>query len=134
MHSPKGVTVLLLGVLTSAGMHLLRMTYAIRNWTWLQNILGWIVYYMFISGFTFFFLSLLVLLLILRRNKRTSIYMTIYILLWLLAYWIDRLFLSVGETSRNIPFVIGFQLIILLIYYLLIRSRGVQAYFGEKNA
>lgn len=134
MHSAKGVTVLFLGVLTSAGMHLLRMNYAIHNWAWLQNTLGWIVFYMFISGFTFFFLSLIMILLIMKRNKHTSIYLTIYVLLLLFAYWIDRLFLSVGETPRNIPFVIGFQLFILLVYIILIRSRGVQAYFGEKHA
>lgn len=134
MHSIKGVTVLFVGVLTSAGMHLLRAIYAIQNWIWLQNILGWIVYYMLFSGLTFFLLSLIILLLMIQRNHRIQLYLTIYIILMICAYWFDRLVLSIGESHRNIPFVIGSQLFILLVYILLMRSKGVKAYFGEKNA
>lgn len=134
MHSIKGVTVLFIGVLTSAGMHLLRTIYAIQNWIWLQNILGGIVYYMLFSGLTFSLLSLIILLLMIQRNQRIQLYLTIYIILIICAYWFDRLVLSIGESHRNIPFVIGLQLFILLIYVLLMRSKGVKAYFGEKNA
>jgi|YelNatPaOPRAMG01_1025707.scaffolds.fasta_scaffold04209_4 hypothetical protein len=134
MHSTKGVTVLFIGVLTSAGMHLLRTIYAIQNWSWLQNILGWIIYYMLISGLTFFFLNLIILLLMIQRNQRIQIYLTVYILLLMGAYWFDRLVLSIGESHWNIPFVIGSQLMMLLIYTLLMRSKGVKAYFGEKHA
>lgn len=134
MHSIKGVTVLFIGVLTSAGMHLLRTIYAIQNWIWLQNILGGIVYYMLFSGLTFFLLSLIILLLMIQRNHRIQLYLTIYIILIICAYWFDRLVLSIGESHRNIPFVFGLQLFILLIYVLLMRSKGVKAYFGEKNA
>ncbi|MGB9592202.1 MAG: hypothetical protein ACPL0B_03430 [Anaerolineales bacterium] len=134
MHSTKGVTVLFIGVLTSAGMHLLRTIYAIQNWNWLQNILGWIIYYMLISGLTFFFLSLIILFLIIQRNQRIQKYFTAYIFLMICAYWFDRLVLSVGESHRNLAFVIGSQLIILLVYTILMRSKSVKAYFGEKHA
>ncbi|MGB9673897.1 MAG: hypothetical protein ACPL3P_07130 [Anaerolineales bacterium] len=132
--SPKGVTVLLIGVLSCAGLHLLRLVYAIQNWQWLIKILGWVVIYMAVSGLSFFFLDLVMMLLIVKRNKRTYFYLSGYILILLLAYWIDRLFLSIGESFKNVPFVIGFQLLLIIIYLILMKSRGMQTYFGDEHA
>ena len=133
MYSTKGVTVLLLGVLISAGLHLLRLLYAIQNWSFLKNLLGWVVVYILVSGFSLFILSIVMIFLILNRNKNTFKYLSGYILILIVFYWIDRLGLSIGVSNRNIPFVIALQLLTLIVYWLLMRSKGVQVYFGAKH-
>jgi hypothetical protein len=131
---PISVTMLAVGVLTIAGIHLIRLLQAIQNWAFLAELPGVSPLYLALTGFFWaaagFPLGLALLLGIPAAPAAARLMAAVYTIY----YWSNRLFAA--YTAGRFPspgFAWGFALLLTVLFLglvLWILSRpGVKAYF-----
>ncbi|MFZ5809201.1 MAG: hypothetical protein ACOY16_07955 [Chloroflexota bacterium] len=132
MRTNIGVTFLFLGVLSTTGLHLTRVVNTIQHWAYYQNLFGDMTYYLAISGSILFLIGAIGTILLWTRSNFVKATILGYGALFTAGYWIERLFIQPGVTQGNIWFVIGFQ-VIMWIIFLVIITRSLNTYLGEKH-
>lgn len=128
---PFSVTLLVLGVLIIAIVNGIRFILAISQWEFLNDILPISPIYLVLSGLVW---SLILLPLVwgLWRGYSWAPRLTmISSLAYTLYYWLDRLFLTTNYGGQNWPFVIVFNIILLISIYWILSRRKARAFFGE---
>jgi uncharacterized membrane protein (DUF2068 family) len=132
VRRPLSVTLLALGVLTLAGINLLRFAVSLQQRAFLSSLLPLEPLYLTISGLVWAVLGLL-LVWGLWSGRGWAVLMTqIGILVYSTYFWLDRIFLAQG-VGRNWLFALALNLFLLVIVYWILSSRKAKAYFGALN-
>lgn len=128
---PFSVTLLIIGVLIIATVNSIRFILTIIQWEFLKDILPITPLYLALSGL-FWSLVLLPQAWGLWRGypwaPRSTLISSIAYTLY---YWLDRLFLTTNFGGQNWPFVIVFNIILLISIYWILYRRKARAFFGE---
>lgn len=120
-------------LITGSG-HLIGVIETVRQWDTLQEFLGNVVYYVFVSNLILLLAAIGVLLVIWFRSRAARWYILGYVFLFILFYWLDRIAFFQTSGFMRLPFGIGFQLLIGLVLYIGLSRKSVKVYFGEINA
>jgi hypothetical protein len=132
MRTNIGVTFLFLGVLSTTGLHLMRVVNTIQHWAYYQNLFGDMTYYLAISGSILFVMSAIGAILLWRRSNFVKATILGYGAIFTVGYWIERFFIQPGVLQENTWIVIGFQ-VVVWIMLLIITTRSLNTYLGEKH-
>jgi hypothetical protein len=130
---PLSVTLLALGVLTVAGINLLRFVVSLQQWNFLEEILSVSPLYLAGSGLVWSLVGL-ALALGLWFGKRWSVpgaWLTG--LAYSLYFWLDRLLVAAGGVGSNWLFVLVLNLLLLVLMYACLANRKAKDFFGDKH-
>ena len=127
---PLGVTLLAVGVLMIASLHLLRLAEAVRQWKFLSGLTGVSPLYQILTGFIWAFTGLLLFWGLWRGHARAARFAPGFLLVFALYYWLDRIFVANREVSlANWPVSAALTIIGLAFMFLVLRLRASQDYF-----
>lgn len=130
---PFSVTLLAFGVLTIAGLNLTRFIEAIILRGFLAEFPAVPVLYLALSGLFWGSTAVPLGYGLWTGRRWARNYMIIYALGYSAFFWVDRLFSGRRTITRNFPFVLGANLILLLITWWIISRRTGRAFFGEEH-
>lgn len=126
---PFSVTLLVFGVLTIAGINLYRCIEAILQWRFLAGLLPALVSYIMLSGLFWSLIGLPLAWSLWRGNRRAP-QMTLWIVLvYITYYWLDRLLIRQGSASDNLPFTLGFAVLVLAFVFWTLSRPVAKAFF-----
>jgi hypothetical protein len=133
-NRPAGVTLLALGVLSIAGIHLIRVVETIRSWKFLAELLPVTPVYLALSGLVWF-IAWLPLFWGLWRGRTWARPLTL-LAAWVfgLYYWLDRLLLRSQAGSTNLPFALGASVFLLLMVHWILSRRSARLFFERKGS
>ena len=129
---PLSVTLLAVGVLTLAGINLLRFAVSLQQRAFLSSLLPLEPLYLTISGLVWGLLGLLLawgLWSGLSWAVRTT---QVAVLVYSTYFWLDRIFLANGA-GRNWLFALAVNLSLLVVVSWILSNRKAKAYFGALN-
>lgn len=127
---PFSVTLLALGVLTLAGINLLRFVVSLQQWKFLTDILPISPVYLATTGLIWALVGL-VLALGLWAGRRWSVAGTgLASLVYSLYYWLDHLFVVAEGMGRNWLFALALNLILLAVICWCLLNRKARTFFG----
>lgn len=130
---PFSVTLLALGVLTLAGINLLRFFVSLQQRKFLTEILPINPLYLTLTGLVWGLIGL-ILALGLWAGWRWSVAGTwLAGLAYSLYYWLDRLYVVAEGVGRNWLFSLTLNLFLLAVIYWCLMNRKATAYFGVKH-
>ncbi|HEX7974228.1 MAG TPA: hypothetical protein VF498_07455 [Anaerolineales bacterium] len=129
---PFRVTLLALGVLSIAALHLLRLGQAVQEWIFLSGLLPISPLYLALSGLAWGLVGL-ALASGLWLGKHWAPRLTrLAVPAYGLYYWLDRLLLVNPVVWRtNLPFTAAATLALLVVIFWILSGRKVKAFFGE---
>lgn len=129
---PFSVTLLALGVLTLAGINLLRFVVSLQQRRFLAEILPISPLYLTTTGLIWGLIGA-ILALGLWAGWRWSVLGTALVsLAYSLYYWFDRLFVVAEGVGRNWLFALAVNLVLLAVVYWCLMNRKAKAFFGVK--
>ena len=128
---PFSVTLLTLGVLTIATVNIIRFLLTILQWEFLNDILPISPVYLAFSGLVWSLVLLPQAWGLWRGYSWAPRLGLITSLAYSLYYWLDRLLLTTNYGGQNWPFVIVFNIILLVSIYWILSRRKARAFFGE---
>jgi len=127
---PFGVTLLVFGVLTIAGINLYRCIESIVQWRFLAGLLPALPSYTMLSGLFWSLVGLPLAWRLWRGNRRAP-RMTIWIVLvYIIYYWLDRLLIRQGSASDDLPFTLGFTVLVLAFIFWTLSRPAAKAFFN----
>lgn len=130
---PTGVTLLAIGVLTFAGINLIRLVGSLQQREFLAGLLPISPFYLSISGLVWLVVGC-ILAWGLWLGRRWAIRATLVgVLAYSLYYWIDRLLLAAEKPGYNWIFSLVTNLLLLGIVYWVLNNRKAKIFFGELN-
>ncbi len=130
---PFSVTLLALGVLTLAGINLLRFVVSLEQRKFLIEILPISPLYLTATGLIWG-LTGLILALGLWAGRRWSVAGTgLASLAYSLYHWLDRLFVVAEGAGRNWLFTLALNIFLLAVVYWCLMNRKAKAFFGVKH-
>lgn len=128
---PFSVTLLTLGVLTIATVNIIRFLLTILQWEFLNDILPISPVYLAFSGLVWSLVLLPQAWGLWRGYSWAPRLTLITSLAYSLYYWLDRLLLTANYGGQNWPFVIVFNIILIVSIYWILSRRKASAFFGE---
>lgn len=131
MKRPVSVTILIIVVLLTGGLHLLRFIQSIKNWEFLEQLLPFSPLYFILSGLVWIFLCLIILFGITKRKSWTILVLIGAAAGYSIYFWVDRFLLAdlKGRISNDI-FTLILNIILLGILLFIISRSTVRDYFG----
>ena len=136
---PRSVTILLAGVITIAGLALLRLAAAIQQWSFLSGLPGYSPFYIASSGMIWSAAGSALVWGLWRGAAWTPHLAKLLIPLYAAYYWFDRLILSNRQADRlvTLPVNAGFALLVTIVslvycYWALSREKS-NIYFGDRH-
>ena len=128
---PVSVTLLVFGVLTIAGINLYRCIQAIVQWRFIAGLLPALLPYIMLSGL-FWSLMGFPLALSLWRGHRIASHLTMWgVLVYSIYYWSDRLLVRQGLAPDNLPFTLGFTVLVFAFTFWTLSRPGAKAFFDK---
>lgn len=128
---PFSVTLLAIAVLTIAGFNLLRFVQAILQRDFLSEFPSVSLPYLILSGLVWAVSGLVSAWGLWRRKNWASRFTMIFILVYSLAYWLERIWLSRYNSWMNVPFaIVANSLLLLSTAWVLTRPKA-RRFFGE---
>lgn len=128
---PFSVTLLALAVLTIAGLNLLRFIQAILLREFLSEFPSVSLPYLILSGLVWAVSGLVSVWGLWRRKNWAPRFTMIFILVYSLVYWLERLWLSRYNSWMNVPFAIGANILLLLFTAWVLTRPKARSFFGE---
>jgi len=126
---PLGVTLLAVGVLIIASLHLLRLAEAVRQWEFLSGLTGVSPLYQALTGLIWAVAGLPLFWGLWRGHARAARFAPGYLLVFALYYWLDRIYIANPEVSlANWPVTAALSLIGLAFMFLVLRTRASKEY------
>jgi hypothetical protein len=130
---PLSVTLLALGVLTLAGINLLRFVVSLQQWDFLDSLLLVHPLYIAVTGIVWA-LAGLTMTYGLWFGKGWAVRGTQAItLLYSLYYWLDRLLFATSSGGYNWIFTLGVNILMVLLVFWILSNRKARAFFGAMN-
>lgn len=128
---PFSVTLLIGVVLIFTGLNFLRLVLTIQSWKFLASILPVSPWYLALTGLVWSLVGCALIWGLWRRRAWAPVATRMISGIYVLYYWIDRLFVS-HRTSleANWPFTLAFCLLILIWIFWVFTWRKVRNYFG----
>jgi hypothetical protein len=130
---PLSVTYLALGVLTFAGIYLLRFIFSIQQQDFLGNLLPISPYYLSISGFIWLVVGVVIAAGLWFGKRWAARATQVSAFAFSAYYWIDRLLLTADGPGYNWLFSAIVNLLGLAIIYWMVSNRKARIFFGELN-
>lgn len=132
-HSrPFGVTLLAVGVLTIAGLNLVRLIEAVRQWSFLSNLAGVSPIYLALTGLIWACVGLPLFWGLWRGVAWTARFVSGYLTVFALYYWLDRIWIANRAISlTNWPFTATLTVIGLFYSFWVLRTRASKTYFAN---
>ncbi len=135
MRRPFSVTLILLGVLTIAGVNLIRLVGSIQLWSFLAQLPGVSPFYLAASGLFWLLLSFLLLVCLWRGAPITTTLLPAATILYIIYTWLDSSLVGgqfdLAANRINWPFKAGVTLIVLIFLAWTLSRSTVKAYFGR---
>ena len=128
---PFSVTLLAFGVLTIAIVNSIRFVLTLAQWEFLNEILPISPLYLALSGFIWSLVWLSLVWGLWRGYKWAPHFTLLATLAYTLYYWLDRLLLTTNYGGQNWPFIIVFNIMLIIITYWILSRRKAKAFFGE---
>jgi hypothetical protein len=140
---PLSVTLLALGVLSIAGLNLVRFILAISRWQFLSNLPGVSPLYLALSGLIWSVVGIVLFWSLWRGLPWAPRLLQAVMLTYAAYYWLDRIFLAEhlvtgpqGSLSPflplNWPFTITITAILMVVAVWILSRPGTKIYFGER--
>lgn len=127
---PRTVTLLALGVLTLAVIHLLRFLQAIDQWAFLQEVLPFSPLYLALTGLFPFLAGMVLFWGLWRGLYWAPRWVSWASLVYTLYYWLDRLLLTRNPGRHvNWPFALAVTLIALAFVFWVLSRQKARAFF-----
>jgi hypothetical protein len=124
------VTLLAVGVLTIASLHLLRLVEAVRQWEFLAGLTGVSPIYLVLTGLIWASAGLPLFWGLWRGYARAARFAPGYLLVYALYYWLDRLLVANRAISlTNWPVTAGLTVVGLAYTFWVLRTRASRDYF-----
>jgi len=130
---PAGVTLLALGVLSIAGLNLLRGQQAIVAWDFLQSLPRVSPLYLASSGLVWGLLGLPLAWGLWRGYRWTPRFTLLFVGLYTLYFWLDRLLLTTEGLGVNWPCMAAINIIVILYTWWTLTRPKTRAYFGVRH-
>lgn len=139
---PAGVTLLALGVLSIAGLNLVRFILTITRWHFLNNLPGLSPLYLALSGLIWSLVGIPLFWSLWRGLGWAPRLLETVMLTYAAYYWLDRIFLEEHMVSGtqgtleaflplNWPFTITITALIMLITVWILSRQRTKDFFGE---
>lgn len=129
---PLSVTLLALGVLSIAGLNLLRLVDALRLWDFLSKLLPIPPLYLALTGLGASGFGLVLAWGLWRAKRWAPSFTRLAALAYAIYYWLDRLVLSNADSRRaNQPFAAGATVILLALVFWILSRPKAKAFFGD---
>ena len=128
---PFSVTLLAIAVLTIAGFNLLRFIQANLLREFLSEFPTVSLPYLILSGLVWAVCGLVSAWGIWCRKKWAPRYTMIFMLVYSLAYWLERIWLSRYNSWMNVPFAITANILLLLSTAWVLTRPKARGFFGE---
>lgn len=128
---PSTVTLLALGGLSIGGINLLRFVEAVRQWRFLETLLGVHPLYLAASGLVWGTVWIVLTGGLWEGRRWAPLATRLAALAYSLYYWTDRLLLSAGGLRTNWPFSAGLNLLLLMAVFLVFQGRRERAFFAK---
>ena len=130
---PYRVTLLAMGGLTIASLNLLRLIGAVRQWQFLADLPGVAPLYLALSGFIWAATGIPLFWGLLQGISWTARYAKVYIMVYALYYWLDRLLVA----NRDIilarwAFMAGLTALLMVFSFWALVSRKSQEFFSDQ--
>jgi len=130
MPRPFSVTLLAIAVLTIAGLNLLRFVETILQREFLSEFPTISLPYLILSGLVWAASGLICAWGLWRRQNWAPHFTLVFALAYSLYYWLERILLSASNSWTNAPFVIGANILLLLITGWVLTRPKAKAFFG----
>jgi hypothetical protein len=128
---PLSVTLLIVVVLIFTGLNLLRLILTIQSWNFLASLLPVSPWYLALTGLVWTFLGCALIWGLWRRLSWAPVATRIVSAIYLLYYWIDRLFVANRwGLEASWPFTLVICLVLFLWILWLLNRRRIRNYFG----
>jgi len=131
MPRPFSVTLLAIAVLTIAGFNLLRFVGAILQREFLSEFPTISLPYLILSGLIWAASGLICAWSLWRHKSWAPRFTFAFALVYSLYYWLERILLSDSNSWTNAPFIIGVNILLLLITGWVLTRLKAKAFFGE---
>ena len=132
-HSrPFRVTLLAVGVLTIAGLYLLRLVEAVLQWKFLNSLAGVSPVYLALTGLIWAGVGFPIYWGLWRGYARAARFVPSYLLVFALYYWLDRIWIANRAVSlTNWPVSAALTVIGLAYTFWALRTRASKHYFSK---
>jgi hypothetical protein len=129
---PLSVTLLAFGVLTIAGLHLMRGIQALMQWEVIAALLPGLQVYLTLSGFLWASIGFPLAWGLWRGDNRAPRLLGWVALAYTVYFWLDRLLLRQGLEPANLPFAFGLTVVLLFFtFWTLSRTRARRFFMGR---
>jgi hypothetical protein len=130
---PASVTYLTLGVLTFAGINLVRFIFAFQQRDFLDDLLTIPPIYLSISGFVWLVVGVVVAAGLWFGKRWAALATLVVALAYTVYYWIDRLLFTADGSGYNWLFSAAANLLGLVIIYWMVSNPKAKIFFGDLN-
>lgn len=133
-HRPFSVTLLGLGVLTIAMLHLLRMILTQMQYEFLARLLPITPLYLILSGAAWSVVGILLFVGLFFGREWAPLFTRLAALAFSASLWVERLLLANPQVqSANLGFAIGANLVlVVLVFWVTLRGKA-RLFFGAGN-
>jgi hypothetical protein len=129
---PKRVTLLAIGVLSIAGLHLLRLVEAVWQWQFLSDLKDGLPLYLALTGLIWASAGLPLFWGLWRGYARAARFAPGYLLVFALYYWLDRIWIANrGISLANWRVPAALTVVGLIYTFWALRARASRKYFQE---
>jgi hypothetical protein len=127
---PMRVTLLAVGVLIIASLHLLRLVETLQQWQFLSDLMDISPLYLALTGLIWASTGLPLFWGLWRGHARAAGFAPVYLLVFALYYWLDRIFIANRAISLiNWPFTAVMTVVGLAYMFWALRTRASRKYF-----
>lgn len=128
------VTLLALGVLSIAGLNLLRFQQALELWEFWAELLPISPLYLVVTGLLLGLAGLALFWGLWRGLRWAPRFLYLVFAVYLVYYWLDRLLLAHPQSRQtNLPCAAAMTVLGLVIIIWILSRRKARAFFGETN-
>ena len=124
---------LAIGVLTLAGLNLIRCIAAVQQQELLASLLSVPPVYLMVSGLVWGVAGLILAFWLWTGRPAAVSGTLIAALAYSLYYWIDRSLLAAGPTAANWPFALLVNLFLLVVVFLILFRPKARTFFGAMH-
>ncbi len=131
---PLSVTLLAFGVLTIAGLHLIRGILALIQWEVIALLVPGLQIFLVLSGFLWALVGLPLAWGLWRGDPRAPRLAQWTTLAYTLYYWLDRLLLRQALEPANLPFAFGLSVTLIFFTFWTFSRARVRRFFMGRDA